>query len=683
MTELKTSTSSTTREANERTQLLETTTTSYSTREVEQTNERVIDIPSDHEPTIPFDQLKHHIQDVLIFGKKVSSSSSSSSSTTSGHRQVSRSNSNSNRSVNHQQQDTVNEEYPSSRSIVKDKEEKDRSTDQSFKKRDVLAGVLKFATDQYIEHQGLSEQVDAIHQNPHIDTASKTPSSSSSSQHRQKQTLPPPSGPLPLLQHQPQEDTSVNDVWDMAKNASVCAVLGLLSERRQGKISITDDTDATLQRLALSTLEHGMKQTSAKDMLRQEMLFKPLLGDKSAVQWAAENNCEIFLNDDNVKSVIKKSWLYGDIEWRTNPNHPFHVWNSGSNDYTSLNQSGWSSAFTKQFISSYLARWASPRYQCLIGLFVAIIYLGFHLATLSNDEYMSAYIFPYEYFYYTLVVSDLLLESWKFLSHPIQNLRQPSTYLIIPTVLLLAGSFALRVLAFTTEELFETFHYLYISFVLLSIATPFMIFRMFIWIDDLWWPIYKVNYIIHHCLVQSIWVFFFAFIGFLGFLIGFAATQRDDITPWLMIRRLILSVLYTPDAGETLYYQAPGASGLLAIYLFVMIFIVAALFTASFISTILSFTSNGSSFEKLHQQMEAKRATRVSRFGVFIPNVAIELIVGSVVWLAKKIRPSSKLTWLEQFRQILWFIIYSPIILIVALYDFIYYLIFDRKKEEA
>lgn len=279
MTELKTSASSTTREANERTQLLETTTTSYSTQEVEQTNERVIDIPSDHEPTIPFDQLKHHIQDVLIFGKKVSSSSSSSS-TTSGHRQVSRSNSNSNRSVSHQQ-DTVNEEYPSSRSIVKNKEEKDRSTDQSFKKRDVLAGVLKFATDQYIEHQGLSEQVDAIHQNPHIDTTSKSSSSSSSSQHRQKQTLPPPSGPLPLLQHQPQADTSVNDVWDMAKNASVCAVLGLLSERRQGKISITDDTDATLQRLALSTLEHGMKQTSAKDMLRQEMLFKPLLGDKS------------------------------------------------------------------------------------------------------------------------------------------------------------------------------------------------------------------------------------------------------------------------------------------------------------------------------------------------------------------------------------------------------------------
>jgi hypothetical protein len=124
---------------------------------------------------------------------------------------------------------------------------------------------------------------------------------------------------------QPHDD-SVKDVWDVAKNASVCAVLGLLSERRQGKVSITADVDVTLQRLALSTLEHGMKQTSAKDMIRQEMLFKPWLGDKSgkteqdsplyrhlpfsfclAIQWAVENDFTLFLNDDHVQTVIKVS----------------------------------------------------------------------------------------------------------------------------------------------------------------------------------------------------------------------------------------------------------------------------------------------------------------------------------------------------------------------------------------
>ncbi|CAO3629518.1 unnamed protein product [Cunninghamella blakesleeana] len=651
MTGLKSSSSST--DVNERTQLLETTTTSYSTRVQEESQtDRVININLEHEPSIPFDQLKHHIQDVLIFGKAAASSSHHSSNASA-------------RSVGHQKEVDTQQQR---RSIAVDNDE---NSNQKFKKRDVLVGALKFATDQWLENQGLSDQVDSIDQNPHVDNKKV-----------QQHELPPPSGPLPLLQPRSTKDTSVSDVWDVAKNASVCAVLGLLSERRQGKISITDDTDATLQKLALSTLEHGMKQTDAKDMLRQEMLFRPLLGDKSAVQWAAENNCEIFLNDESVKSVIKKSWLCGDIEWRTSPNHPFHIWNCNTNGTNGLsNQNGWSLAFTKQSILSYLARWASPRYQCLIGLFTALIYIGFHLATLSNVDYMGAYIKPYEYFYYALVISDLLLETWKFLSHPIQSLHQPSTYITLPTAVLLSIAFVLRILAFVAVELLEKFHYFYISFVLLSIATPFMIFRLFIWIDDLWWPIYKINYIVNRCIIQSLWVFLIAFISLLGFWLGLSALQRDDITPWTMLRNLILGALYTPNIGETLYYQPQAASTLLIIYLFVMVVIVGALLTASFISTILSITSPSSTLEKLHQQMEAKRATRVPRFGVFIPNMAIELIVGVIVWLVKKVNPSAKLTWVERFRQIIWFIIYSPIIIFVAVFDLLYYLIFNRKEE--
>lgn len=136
----------------------------------------------------------------------------------------------------------------------------------------------------------------------------------------------------------------------------------------------------------------------------------------------------------------------------------------------------------------------------------------------------------------------------------------------------------------------------------------------------------------------------------------------------------------TPNIGETLYYQPQAASTLLIIYLFVMVVIIGALLTASFISTILSITSPSSTLEKIHQQMEAKRATRVPRFGVFIPNVAIELIVGVIVWLVKKINPNTKLTWVERFRQIVWFIIYSPIIIFVAILDLLY-LIFNRKDQ--
>jgi hypothetical protein len=116
----------------------------------------------------------------------------------------------------------------------------------------------------------------------------------------------------------------------VGKNASVCAILCLIGERRQTRISTTvnADNDDTLQRLALSILEYGLEQTMTKDMTRQEMLFKPWLGDKSgniqlstllyqlltvsftflfflAIQWALYNDCFIFLNGVQVQDGIK------------------------------------------------------------------------------------------------------------------------------------------------------------------------------------------------------------------------------------------------------------------------------------------------------------------------------------------------------------------------------------------
>lgn len=77
--------------------------------------------------------------------------------------------------------------------------------------------------------------------------------------------------------------------------------------------------------------------------------------------------------------------------------------------------------------------------------------------------------------------------------------------------------------------------------------------------------------------------------------------------------------------------------------------------------------------------MEAERCSRPAAYGAFIPNVAVELIVGSIVWVVKKIRPSSKLTWLERLRQVVWFIIFLPILLLVGLVDLVVYL-FSSKK---
>ncbi|CAO3586426.1 unnamed protein product [Absidia cylindrospora] len=522
-----------------------------------------------------------------------------------------------------------------------------------------------------MENQGITNRT--IHESINGGASVSTGNPMVPVQQQHNQALPP----LPLVQP---HDDSVKGVWDVAKNASVCAVLGLLSERRQGKISITSDADATLQRLALSTLEHGVKQTSAKEMIRQEMLFKPWLGDKSAIQWAIENDCTIFLNDEHVQSVIKQSWLYGDAEWKTNPNHPFQVWNTSYQDSTAtVTREGWKALFTKQFIASYLARWAAPRYQCLIAFFTAFVYLGFHLATLSNVEYMEDHLKVFEYFYYVFVVSDLVLEVGKFAASPRQALHKPSTYLTLPTDALLFAAFVYRILAFFATDLQPKFHGLYFSFVLLAIATPLMFFRLFIWTDVLWWPAYKINHVVGRCIVQSLWVFFIALVSLVGFWLGLAALQRDDIGLWLMLRHLILGALHAPEIGETLFYQPQAASILLVAYLFVMVVFVGALLVASFLSTILSLMKPESSFGNLQKRMEAERAARPASYGTYIPNVAVELIVGSIVWITKKIRPNSKLTWLERLRQIVWFIIFLPILIVVGLFDLAFYLFCPKK----
>lgn len=246
---------------NERTRLLDsthtTTTTSYRTQVEEDRTERVVDISMEHDPTVPLDELTDHIQHFLVFGKhshngrlSISSSTSSSSSKNGGGDEI---------ITGEQELSLEVEEETQNRQVSSS------SAARKSRKRNLIAGALHFATDQWRERQGITSQVIQEHTGSYGTQVMPQPQAQ-------------PLGPLPLVQP---HDDSVKGVWDVAKNASVCAVLGLLSERRQGKVSITADADATLQRLALSTLEHGVKQTSAKDMIRQEMLFKPWLGDKS------------------------------------------------------------------------------------------------------------------------------------------------------------------------------------------------------------------------------------------------------------------------------------------------------------------------------------------------------------------------------------------------------------------
>ncbi|CAO3631497.1 unnamed protein product [Cunninghamella blakesleeana] len=187
----------------------------------------------------------------------------------------------------------------------------------------------------------------------------------------------------------------------------------------------------------------------------------------------------------------------------------------------------------------------------------------------------------------------------KFLSHPTQSLRQPSTYITFLTAILLSFDLMYRLSAFAVDELIECLHYLYVSFEFLAFATPLMIFRLFIGIDDLWWPVYKINYIVHYCVIQILWVFLIAFISFLGFTLGFSALNCDDIVPWAMIRSLIFSASYKPNIDETVNFEPQLVSGLV-FFLFVMFIIIRVLLVASFISIILFTVSPRSTLKKMH-----------------------------------------------------------------------------------
>lgn len=78
--------------------------------------------------------------------------------------------------------------------------------------------------------------------------------------------------------------SSAESVFDVAKNASVCAVLALLHERRQSS-GHSAETDISLQTLALSTLNLGLKvhDTSASQVVLYEMLTNKWMNGKSGI----------------------------------------------------------------------------------------------------------------------------------------------------------------------------------------------------------------------------------------------------------------------------------------------------------------------------------------------------------------------------------------------------------------
>lgn len=298
----------------ERTRLLNTTSANYQTRQEESSTSQTIitmdttindlngsgtttmrqikNVSLAGQPTIPLNQLTEKIQDILVFSEirqkqqeramidqkkkqqkaelaaavaaaaPASSSSSSSSSSDS------------------------DSDSGSARLALKKKlsewsihgsKHKD-SDGKRLRKRDYAVDALKFATDNWKAKHGYAtgSNNSSFASLPGANTATAIGSSHHHGTNTVKQSK---YHEEPLSKGEP---STAESVFDVAKNASVCAVLALLHERRQSSGHSTE-TDISLQSLALSTLNLGLKaqEKSTKHVVLYEILTNKWLNNKS------------------------------------------------------------------------------------------------------------------------------------------------------------------------------------------------------------------------------------------------------------------------------------------------------------------------------------------------------------------------------------------------------------------
>lgn len=152
---------------------------------------------------------------------------------------------------------------------------------KALRKRDYAVDALRFATDKWKEKHGWSTGSN------NSSSASLLPAPSPIST-TVVETVHSNGNGIGLVQQQRKKQefkaipSSAQSVYDVAKNASVCAVLALLHERRQSS-ALSAETDISLQSLALSTLNLGLKvqDTSASHVVLYEMLTNKWMHEKS------------------------------------------------------------------------------------------------------------------------------------------------------------------------------------------------------------------------------------------------------------------------------------------------------------------------------------------------------------------------------------------------------------------
>ncbi|KAI8971565.1 hypothetical protein BDF20DRAFT_686355 [Mycotypha africana] len=714
----------------EETRLLGTSTTSYSTRQKITTHKETIitignsvkesinsfrftganiataqhfqSIISAGQPTVPSNELVEKVQDILVFGeikkqqeralaqnaankqgkqrengdadvpsterRKSSDSSSSSSSSDTDCDEG---------STHHMLKKKLNEF--SIDKVVSDSGKK-------LRKRDLAVDALKFATDKWKEKHGWQKHNNGLN-SPHSSGSSASLITNNNiastattivTDIGQKVSGGNVTTVVKTQKKRLEEaySSSAEDVFGVAKNASVCAVMALLHERRQSS-GHSADTDISLQSLALATLNLGLKaqETSASHVVLYEMLTGRWINGKSALELAADNNCQLILNDARVQLVIQDMYKNGS-DWRNNPKHPSHIWLNHNESPLEAPSKNFVWFVLWRTFTDYLARWPNARYQTMIELVSALIYLGFHLASVSNLDYTSDTPHVYEYIYYVLVLSDGLYELYKLFTRPCVYLKKASYYTAFITATLLVASFIVRIYALTAvKQIDYEIYLLRTSYNLLILATPLMFFRVFISSSNSCWSTKRTATVLHRCFVNSLWVLSLGALVLVSFWVALGALQRADIKPLAMLRLLILGALHTPEIGNTLYYQPQAAGLLLAVYLFLTVVVLGSLLTASFLGTFIEISKE---LDTIKRDWVIERCLKTSpALSTFIPTVVVDLFFGVLAWFARVALKSQKIELcIQKIHQIFWYIIFSPVILLVGLLELITSVIF-------
>ncbi|KAI8379136.1 uncharacterized protein BYT42DRAFT_644451 [Radiomyces spectabilis] len=581
-------------------------------------------------PTVPLERLTDKVQDILVFGDL--------------------------------KQKTRVESKESGNETVKVSQHTEKSTSRGIggesSKSELVASAFRMASDHWKDRQEAKG------------SKGSSQSLASSSSVSLGNALRLPEMGLPDVNM----PNSAEHVWSVAKGASVCAVMSLLNESHKGSAAMSDTAKANMQQLALSTLEMGLRDSSATDHVVREMLCKKWLNGTSALEWAIKNDCQIFLKDPRVASAIEDTWKYGP-DWRADPNHPSAVWRNGNDN---SKPPTWTVFIITRLFYNYLARWASPRYQDFIGLFSLFVYLLLHLATVINEDYTDYEPYPYEYAYYFFVISDTVLEVWKLLAHPIQTLRRGSSYLALICVSLLTAAMALRFIGLNGTDLEVQAGQLELSHVLITCATPLMVLRLLGASNDLSWSIVKLQFTIGACFADALEIMLAGIAVILAFWLALGALQHNDMSYWDMLRYLILGALHSPNIGDTIQYRPFSAGILLAIYMFLISTCVGSFLTASFLCTMSNMKSR---LADKKQGMAYQRAMRPATLDAFIPNTLIELPLAILSGLLRLIlRRKNRIVWLERTRQVLWYMVFSPVILIIGFFDLLSFMMRAGKR---